>query len=218
MSQVFFYLDESGDLGWAFNRHYRTGGSSRHLTVAALKFSHDSRHRPTRVIRRLYQKYGWDTARERKWADMGSAARLDFAQQAKELATKFNDIKYFSITVKKENVQAHIRGDPNKLYNYMTRLSLLKEMAKYEAVTLVPDPRSIKVKSGNSLQDYLQIALWFELEVITQIETLVYNSSSSKKIQFADMLSGLVQSHFEDGKSEPWEILSPYIASKKLFF
>lgn len=30
------YLDESGDLGWKFDAPYRSGGSSRYLTIAAI--------------------------------------------------------------------------------------------------------------------------------------------------------------------------------------
>lgn len=50
-----------------------------------------------------------------------------------------------------------MRRDSNKLYNYMIGLSLLDEMINYENVVLIPDPRTIKVKSGNSLHDYLDI-------------------------------------------------------------
>ena len=71
------------------------------------------------------------------------------------LVDDYPKIKYFAITVKKENVQEHIRKDSNKLYNYMTRLLLLDELCGYDSVRIAPDPRSIKVASGNSMHDYL---------------------------------------------------------------
>ncbi len=156
---------------------------------------------------------------ERKWVDMSVYERQLFAQNAALLSTSHaSDIQYFSITVKKENVQAHIRSDPNKLYNYMISLSLTKEMSRYEHVQLFPDARSIKVGSGNSLHDYLQTKLWFEKNAKTVLQTTPTNSSENLNVQFADMLSGVVQGHFEDGNSEPWAILGSAISHKRLFF
>lgn len=149
---------------------------------------------------------------------MSNDERVSFAERGRQLVDNFQDIKYFSITVQKTNVQNHIRNDSNKLYNYMINLLLLEEMAKYDDVRFVPDPRSIKVESGNSLHDYLQTQLWFDRGVTTQLATCPSDSSCSRNVQFADMLSGLVQSHFEDNKSAPWAIMGPRIISKKLFF
>jgi len=218
MSSAYIYLDESGDLGWTLDQPYRRGGSSRHLTIAALIVSPENRHRPKRVIKKLYEKYSWDVSQERKWSDMKQAERVIFAERSKQLVESVQDVKYFSITVKKENVQDHIRQDSNKLYNYMINLLLSDEMARYDSVTLVPDPRSIKVESGNSLHDYLQTQLWFERGVQTQLNTCPCDSSCSRNVQFADMLSGLVQSHHEDRRSDPWRVLSPRIRSKALYF
>ena len=49
---------------------------------------------------------------------MTLAERTDFAEKAKQLRVDHPSIKYFSMTVKKENLQSHIRADGNKLYNY----------------------------------------------------------------------------------------------------
>lgn len=216
---MIIYLDESGDLGWTFTAPYRSGGSSRHITIASLAVTPEKKHLPKRLIKKLYSKFKWHTHIEKKWADMSLAERGWFATQARELCIKHpNDIRYLSITVKKENVQPHIRADANKLYNYMIGLSLLNEMAKHDAITFVPDPRSIKVESGNSLHDYLQTQLWFEKQAATTLRTIPCDSASSRNVQFADMLSGVVQGHFEDGNSQPWTELRNNISYKTLFF
>lgn len=100
----------------------------------------------------------------------------------------------------------------------MISLSILDKMSRYDNVTFVPDPRSIKVQSGNSLHDYLITQLWFERMVSTQLLTNPMPSNQCLNLQFADMLSGLVQHHFEDGNSTAWSILSPKIQVKRLFF
>ncbi|WP_322533590.1 DUF3800 domain-containing protein [Vibrio parahaemolyticus] len=219
MTSTNIYLDESGDLGWTFDSPYRRGGSSRYLTIASLIVSPEKKHLPKRMIKKLYQKFNWDPQVEKKWSDMTIEERTEFATRAKRLVeANPDDIKYVSITVRKQNVQAHIRTDANKLYNYMISLSLVKHMKLFDNVTFIPDPRSVKVESGNSLHDYLQTALWFQESVSTVLKTQPIDSSACTNLQFADMLSGIVQGHFEDSNSEPWRILSPKISYNTLFF
>lgn len=219
MTSIYIYLDESGDLGWTFTHRYRSGGSSRYLTIASLVISPHKKHLPKRIIKKMYQKYKWTPTSEKKWADMRPDERLDFSLRAKALIdSNPQDIRYLSITVKKENVQDHIQSDPNKLYNYMISLSLLNEMSRHEEVTFHPDPRSVKVASGNSLHDYLGMQLWFDKQVKTKLTTIPSDSASNANVQFADMLSGIVQGHFEDGNSAPWAELRDNIGYKTLFF
>lgn len=213
------YLDESGDLGWKFHLPYRNGGSSRYLTICSLVVDSSKKHLPKRLIQKLYKKFKWPSAIEKKWSDMSSQEREHFATKSKELIDSYpSEIRFISITVKKINIQNHIRNDSNKLYNYMIGLSLLNEMSKHDEVRFLPDPRSIKIQSGNSLHDYLQTQLWFEKQVTTTLSTLPCDSTCSKNIQFSDMLAGLVQGYFEDGNSKPWSILKSKISYKTLFF
>ncbi len=216
--EINVYLDESGDLGWKFTAPYRNGGSSRHLTIACLIVPKEKTHLPKRLVQKLYKKYGWNPKVEKKWSEMSLIERTDFAERAKQLRVNNPSIKYFSITVKKENVQEHIRIDGNKLYNYMIGLTLLTEMSNNDKVVFIPDPRSVKVESGNSMHDYLQTQLWFHNNTSTILETLPQDSDKNKNVQFADMLSGVVQGHYEDGNTGPWHVLASTINSKKLYF
>ncbi len=214
-----FYLDESGDLGWSLDKPYRSGGSSRFLTIATLCVDASICHLPRRLIKNLYQEYNWKPSKEKKWADMKPRAREWFAREAAKLvATREGLISYSSITVYKPRVQAHMRADGNKLYNYMIKLSLLDEMAKHPVAEFFPDNRSMKIASGNSLSDYLQTVLWYESGAKTELVTQVCDSSQERNVQFADMLSGAVQNHYEDNKSDAWNLLEPAIEHKKLFF
>lgn len=216
---IIIFLDESGDLGWSFTKPYRNGGSSRYLTLASLIVPPNLAHLPKRVITKLSKKYHWSPKQEKKWADMTGVERSEFAERALRLIEEHPlDIRYLSITVRKEKVEPHIRDDANKLYNYMIKLLLLHEMSQHPSVLFTPDPRSIKVESGNSLHDYLQTELWFNKVVTTKLTTKPMDSASNSNVQFADMLSGIVQGHFEDGNSSPWKILSHRISYKTLFF
>lgn len=215
---IAIYIDESGDLGWTFSAPYRQGGSSRYLTIAALVSPIEKKHLPDRVIRSLYNDRKWSTTKEKKWADMSIGARDDFVARAVKLRDQHPDIGYFAMVVNKQNVAEHIKKDPNLLYNYMIKLLLVKEMAKHLDVLMVPDPRSIKLESGNSMHDYLQTNLWFTEGVATALTTKPQDSKKSLSLQFADMLSGVVQSHFEDGKADHLNGLAGSICLKRLFF
>ena len=171
-----------------------------------------------RVIRRLYEKYRWPSGKERKWVQLSRPQRTEFARVALEFLGDHDDISAHAIVVKKQNVADHIRQDGNKLYNYMIKLALLKKMAEFEYVTFVPDPRSIKVKSGNSLNDYLQTELWFTEKVTTTLTTQEVDSAHSRGIQFADMLAGVVQARYEKAQERDFDIVEPRVSMTKLFF
>jgi hypothetical protein len=217
MSAAIVYLDESGDLGFSFALPYRRGGSSRFLTVAALCVPANKRHIPKRIISDLYAQFKW-TANEKKWVDMSPIARTAFAYAALKMCEDHADIHMHAMVVKKQNVEAHITTDPNKLYNFMIKLCLMSRMATYDEVTMVPDPRSIKVKSGNSLHDYLQTELWFTENAKTLLNTQPSDSRNCRGIQFADMLAGLVQTRFEDSYFTDMKILYSKIKLNCLFF
>ena len=211
-------LDESGDTGWLFEHPYTKGGSSRYLVIAACQLSPEVDHKPERMLRNLYKHRSWNAGAEKKWARMSPEARTDFAKNAAKLVTATPGVELLAIVADKRNVMEHIRQDSNKLYNYMVKLLLLEHMAKHDRVTFIPDPRSIKVESGNSLHDYLQTELWFGSGAKTQLETTPRDSRHCLNLQFTDMLAGVVQSHFEFGESRHWTHLEPHVNVKTLFF
>lgn len=217
MSHVIIYLDESGDLGWNFDHKYRYGGSSRHMTIAAALVPFNKQKLIRRLIRDLYTKFKWESEKEKKWTRMTKEERECFSTSALRLIKAHSDIKYFSITVYKPNVLPHIRNDSNKLYNYMIALMLNHHMAKYQLIEFAYDRRSLKVQSGNSLYDYLVTDLWFKHNATTEVNNCPMDSCNDKGIQFADMLSGMIQHHYEDNKSDPYQILNGFITQKRLF-
>lgn len=212
------YLDESGDIGWLFDYPYTRGGSSRYLVIAACQLAPEVDYKPERLLRNIYKHRHWKPGSEKKWARMSPQARTDFAQNAAKLVKTTKGIELSAIVADKRNVQAHIRQDANKLYNYMVKLLLLEQMAKHDRVTFVPDPRSIKVESGNSLHDYLQTELWFSTGANTQLETTPRDSRHCLNLQFTDMVAGVVQSYYEFGDVRNWDHLKSCITIKTLFF
>ena len=127
---------------------------------------------------------------------MSANSRDTFAKSAVSLRQVNDQIAYKAIVVDKRNVKENFRRDSNKLYNYMLRLLLLDEMAKYPQVTLIPDPRSIKVENGKSLHHYLEMML-YEKQAMTKLESIVQDSKACLNLQFVDMLKELYRSENE---------------------
>lgn len=94
---------------------------------------------------------------------------------------------------------------------------LVDKLTKFDIVNFIPDPRSIKVKSGNSLPDYIQTKLWFEKNVSTKLISNPQDSSGCKGIQFADMLSGVIQQHFEDQRTQRFDVIKNLVGINRLY-
>ncbi|WP_158216619.1 DUF3800 domain-containing protein [Actinobacillus seminis] len=193
--------------------------SSRYLTIATILIHHDKRHLLKRLMKSLYRKAKTPTGKEVKWAAFTPDDLLWTAERLAQFKTKHgNDVQYFCMTVNKEKVMPHIRQDPNKLYNYMIKLLLAREFARYDEVIFNVDQRAIKVESGNSLHDYLQTSIWFDIGAKTLLKTTQCDSKCHLGVQLADIISGIVQNHFEDAKSEPYKVLRIHSEIKTLYF
>jgi hypothetical protein len=212
------YVDESGDLGWSFNKPHNQGGSSRHVTIAALIVPKPLSPLSKRIVKKTYIDRKQSTKVELKGRNLSKHERVRFAERVVRLLQREPSIKISVITVYKRHVQEHIRTDANKLYNYMVNFALLDTIKNYPVVTFIPDPRTIKVASGNSLLDYLQIKLWFEHNSATVIKHVPMESHRSLNLQFIDFVSYIVWNHHENNESSAWNVLKPWILRKLLFF
>ncbi len=150
------YLDESGDLGWTFDKPYRGGGSSRFLTIGFLICEDSESKYPKRLVKDVYSKYNWKVSKEKKATDLSDSQKDYIAGQTIRMLSAHPNMHLGAITVNKEQVPNHIRSDGNKLYNYMINLGTLQIVKAHTSTLLVRDNRSIKVESGNSCIDYLQ--------------------------------------------------------------
>ncbi len=216
--QMNIYFDESGDLGWKLDKPFGKGGSSRYLTIAFLIIPVEKLHLPKRIVKKTYKFERRNTKIELKGKDLTKKGIEFFSYKIRYLLQNNKDIKIVTITVKKENVSFHIRQDPNKLYNYMINSALLDMIKDYPIVTLIPDPRSIKVESKNSMLDYLKIKLWFEKTSSTIIKEIFQESHKNLNLQFVDFIAYILWSRYELNYTNGYNILKSCIENKFLFF
>ncbi len=212
------YVDESGDLGWIFDKPFRNGGSSRYLTITLLLVPKTLIHLPRRIVREIYSGRHQSFRVELKGSDLSPAEESTFAKKVIQLISTRQDIEVWTMTAKKEYVKPHIRQDSNKLYNYMIGLMLPEKIKEKESIAFIPDKRSVRVKSGNSLIDYLQIKIWFEWDCPTILLNHPEESDKCLNLQFTDFLTHIVWSNFENKENDAFVILEPHIKTKRLFF
>jgi len=212
------YLDESGDLGWALDKPYRHGGSSLFMTIAFVACPSEKKHLLSRIVKDVYIRTKTDPKTELKGSALKTEDKKFFAEKVRKLVSMNPDIVIGAITVNKSKVQQHIREDGNKLYNYMIRLAVLPTIQGQPFVNLIRDNKSVKVKSGNSLIDYLQTTLWFDMDARTRIVDIPSDSKQVKNLIFIDWMNNLIWGKYEDNNDEPYNILRNVITSKKLFF
>lgn len=149
---------------------------------------------------------------------MGQGEKCYIAERVKSVLERHSDIHIGAITVKKQNVQPHIRQDSNKLYNYMLRFAVLNKISNANEVHLIRDNRSIKVKYGSCLIDYLQTVLWFDMASETKIYDHPSDSKAVRNLVFIDWINNIIWGHYEFGKSEPYKIIRSSITETRLFF
>ncbi len=89
---------------------------------------------------------------------------------------------------------------------------------KYDEVNLIRDNRTVKVASGNSLIDYLQTFMWFELKGTTVLYDMPLDSKSTRKLVFIDGMNNIIWGHYEDGNDAAYKILKSCLHERKLFF
>jgi hypothetical protein len=216
---MIIYLDESGDLGWKFDKPYGSGGSSRYITITFVLVPITKKDLLRRTVHKTYDKFHFDTKQEYKGCDLKPKERDYFIDQAINLLNKHPDIKLGAITTKKERVYEHIRSDGNKLYNFMINLGFIDDITPHQGnITLLRDERSIKVNSGNNLIDYLQTKLWFEKGSKARLIDEPTKSDANDNLLFIDWISNMIWNKYEFGIDEYFNKLVSNLDNKKFLF
>ena len=100
----------------------------------------------------------------------------------------------------------------------MINLALIDKICYHPVIYFCPDKRTVKIKSGNSLVDYMQIKLWFERNANTFIYNLPQESHKNNNIMFIDWLTHLIWIHYEYNESKYYNYLKKYLDIRNLFF
>ncbi len=195
------FLDESGDLGWSFDKPYKKGGSSRYLTIACVSLPENKLAKIERIVRGFYKKRKRPLTSELKSLNLNTKEKSQFIHLITELKHQNDDILFFAITIEKAKANNKLRTNPNTLYNYAVKCMLLDEIIKYQYVDFIPDNRCEKTNSRWNMKEYLQ-----QMLVEKSLDTVVVNkncnitpmnSQHNLALQFVDFYVAMVWAKYE---------------------
>ena len=174
------------------------------------------------LVKSLYKRHKWDSKTEIKWTYMDDKARLDFVNLTIKLLHKCPNIRLQAVVLNKPLIYSELRLDEPLLYNFLVKEGFLGSMARYESLTIIPDPKGNAPKSGSPFHAYLRQAL-FDLAFKTtapptQLGFRELDSAHCKELQFADMLAGVIQLHYAGVSSEYFDVIGSNINIREMFF
>jgi len=215
------YLDESGDLGWKFDKPNRDGGSSRFITISGIIIHEDEFKHVKRLISDIYRKYKLTPKIEKKGCHFSNEHANFVVSQLNKLKSKAPSLRVISITAYKEKVYPALRIDTNILYNYLTRMLVSDVIKGFSEVEIILDKRTIKVDHGNNFEAYIKTILWGEMGSSVNISCKYIDSNNNEGIWFADWMANWVWRQYENQDVSPYQSLvkQPHIfTEKKLYF
>jgi hypothetical protein len=195
MTRVF--IDESGNLG---------RGGRFFVLAAAVFLTRQAAKSASRYVRKMQKCMGYDGA---PLTELKSC-KMQFTERQTLLndLMRRENLEFYYLVIEKARVSLlHANYPQNLVYNYFTKLLVDEIFAAHKGkIQITLDERSTKIKSANSLRDYLLIDAYAnfgkkrdEIEIEQADSRAVYN------LQLADLLAGTVyqaytrqQRHFLD--------------------
>ncbi|MCM1197025.1 MAG: hypothetical protein NC310_08175 [Roseburia sp.] len=124
----------------------------------------------------------------------------------KEMKMKFanyicrdNLFEIYYIRIENKNINNQLYSNKARAFNYIIGLSLLHNINNNnlpikDDFILNIDERNVKTQSINTLEEYLNIKLGIEHELIDDLKVKYYDSSNNNIIQISDFFSNLYYS------------------------
>jgi len=215
MTELLAFFDESGDLGWRLDAPYRAGGSSRYLVIAAALGEGNLHRRLGKAIDQLWTHQGWTSKHEKKWNNISDGAKLQFAKLAVDFCNQNPQDKLTVHVLRKSDVAAHMRRDHHLLYAHITTQMIASDLAYSTKAAVCPDELNAGAGKANLLQHLMRHEVWFRKGCNPEINQVSARASFSRALEFCDMLAGAAANHFEDSKSEPWNIVSKFVTLRQ---
>lgn len=197
---IYLYLDESGNLG----------SSGRYFVIAGIETTNSKplnnvMKKSSLKIKTTFERF--NGSQEIKASDSSPIIK-DF--MLRKIATKENIyIRY--IVADKKHVKRALIEDENLLYNFLLKFLILPIATKpnLKKLVLILDKRTIKVKSSNSFEDYINILLRYEIGLDIQIEVIYIESHNCYAIQATDFVANALYLKYEFRNAYYESIIAP---------
>ncbi|WP_051350723.1 DUF3800 domain-containing protein [Caloramator sp. ALD01] len=210
MEEYFLYFDESGNLG----------SEGRYFVIACIltkdyKALENKMKKVLLYIKNNYKDIKWNGH------ELKANSCKPWIKEIIYKAIMEKDIQIAYVVADKIWVEDKLKADKNCLYNYLLSILLdnFKSMFRNNKVNLILDNKTIKVKSINSFEDYINIHINYRLRLNADISVKYMDSSSKKSynIQAVDYIANAIYAKYEYNYEVYFEILESKICCKELF-
>jgi hypothetical protein len=207
---MLIFLDESGDLGWTFDKPNGNGGSSRYITISGIVVDDGQLKYVKRHIAELYKKFNLTPKIEKKGANFSEQDATFVVKSLSNLISKAPTFNIISITASKEKVVEKLRADCNIFYNYMLGVMLPETLRHHNDFKIVLDKRTIKVDHGNNFEAYIKTKCWGDLKMDVDIECKYDSSDKNEGIWMADWMANWVWRKYENNQNGAYGVLKSW--------
>jgi hypothetical protein len=185
------FVDESGDLG--------AGG--RYFVIAML-----TPQKPKRIVNFMRKFCAQNGLREVK----GSLLTFPEKQAIFTKLNFANDYTVSYIVADKLNIEnKEILADKNLCYNYLFNFLIRKTIkSANEEIEVLLDNHSTKVKSINSLVDYIRIQAYGNWGFKHKLSICYTDSKDSKVVQAADVIANAIYARYSYGKAHFYNMIT----------
>lgn len=177
------HIDESGNLGT----------SGRYFVIAMIQLLNKKR------IKNFIRNYN----KEKDIVEAkGQVMTIEDRQNLLNKLSSRDDYFISYIVLDKTKVtHKKLFEDKNILFNYLCSFLFRKTIKNCtEDISLYFDNRTVKVKSGNSLKDYLKIKAYTEWNFSNELNVFYLDSKTNYGIQMVDIISNTIFRKYMNGK------------------
>jgi hypothetical protein len=201
------YLDESGDLGFNFNKN-----SSKYFVIAL--FETNLSQKELKKLIRVSKERTIKNTKNRKFEIKGSCKNTSHETKIfllNKLLEKESNFKINAIIINKENIYDNLRDKSRVFYNYISK-EVLKENSN-KRIKLILDKKDRKERFTQEMNKYL-------IDTFNSIELDLNHEYSHcyAGLQIVDVIANSIFRKFERDESELYNIFKKNLNLKKYYF
>ncbi len=216
--QTYIYIDESGCLGFNFEKL----GTSKYFTIALVIFKEKKQKNIIEyaIKKTLKRKLNHTKKKRLKREIKGTATHLSIKEYLfQQIKNRSGDFEIYAITFNKKNVHPSLQHDKHRLYNWVikTLLDQINKKSLGTQIMIVLD----KCKNQKQIKDcnqYLLGQLKASLDLDISINIDHRESHVDIPLQIADIVANALQRKSEFSDDDVFKLISSFIKYYGLYF
>lgn len=201
----YMFLDESGELGFNFDK-----GSTKYFTITLLVCGIKEEQELERVIKKIRQrilKKKLKRSNELKWNNSNEMIKRKVFDRLEKI-----NFEIFTIILDKSKVYNPLKDKKHKLYNYLSKL-IIAECSIDGSFELIVD----RSKNKRSLRDDFDGYIRNHSKECSNLKIDHRDSKSSGGLQVLDFISGAIFNKYEFDNLEYYDKIKNKITTEKEF-